>query len=234
MDKKFFIAITSHKRSRFRESQREYLNRDSNGKLLIYYFIGDPSLEEEYRVDEDNNVVYLRVADNYESLPMKTYGAVKFALENFKDQIYGLLKTDDDIELDLSKIYPYLQEHKDVPYCGITTKITDPNNLSYWHMGKCESQELNRTPHRVPLAEYCAGGGYYLNLDSMKKIVDSRNMYEGMIFEDASTGHVLNSYGIYPLHVDLTVKGFRWEGIAPSPPVPLVRTSQDVPPGMPG
>ena len=85
MDKKFFIAITSHKRSRFRESQREYLNRDSNGKLLIYYFIGDPSLEEEYRVDEDNNVVYLRVADNYESLPMKTYGAGKFALENFKD-----------------------------------------------------------------------------------------------------------------------------------------------------
>ena len=233
MDKKFFIAITSHKGSRFRESQREYLNRDNNGKFIIYYFIGDPSLEEEYRVDEENNVVYLRVADNYESLPMKTYGAVKFTLENFQDQIYGILKTDDDIELDLSKIYPYLQDHKDVPYCGITTKITDPNNLSYWHMGKCESEVLNRTPHGVPLAEYCAGGGYYLNLDSMKKIVDSRHMYEGMIFEDASTGYVLNSYGIYPLHVDLTVKGFRWEGIATAPPVPPVRTSQNVSPGMP-
>lgn len=231
MDKKFFIAITSHKGSRFRESQREYLNRDNNGKLLIYYFIGDPSLEEEYGVDEENNVVYLRVADNYESLPMKTYGAVKFALENFQDQIYGLLKTDDDIELDLSKIYPYLQEHKDVPYCGITTKITDPNNLSYWHMGKCESEELNRTPQRVPLAEYCAGGGYYLNLDSMKKIVDSLHMYEGMIFEDASTGHVLNSYGIYPLTVDLTVNGFKWDGIAP--PIPPSRTNKNVPPGTP-
>ena len=236
MDKKFFIAITSHKGSKFRESQREYLTRDNNGKFIIYYFIGDPSLDKEYVVDEKNSIVYLRVADNYESLPMKTYGSVKFALENFSDQIYGLLKTDDDIELDLGKIYPYLQEHKEIPYCGITTKITDPNNLSYWHMGKCESEELNRTPLKVQLAEYCAGGGYYLNLDSMQKIVGSRHMYEGMIFEDASTGHVLNSYGIYPLHVDLPAKGFNWEGIAPAPPAPPApptRASQNVPPGMP-
>ena len=48
--------------------------------------------------------------------------------------------------------------------------MVNPNNLSYWHMGKCESEELNRTPHRVPLAEYCAGGGYYLNLESDRNI----------------------------------------------------------------
>ena len=231
MEKKIFISITSHNGSKFRESQREYLRRDNNGKFIIYYFIGDPSLKEEYKIDEENSVVYLKVADNYESLPLKTYGAVKFALENFSDEIYGLLKTDDDIELDLNKIYHYLQEYKDAPYCGITTKITDPNNLSYWHMGKCESEELNRTPHRVPLAEYCAGGGYYLNLDSMKKIVGSRHMYEGMIFEDATTGHILNSYGIYPETVDLTVNGFKWDGIAP--PVFPSRVNKNVPPGTP-
>ena len=213
MDKKFFIAITSHKGSKFRESQREHLLKSNSGEFIIYYFIGDPSMKEEYRVDEENNVVYLRVPDNYESLPLKTYGAVKFALDNYSDEIHGLLKTDDDIELNLEKIRQYLLIHKDIPYCGITTKITDPNNLSYWHMGKCESEVLNRTPHRVPLAEYCAGGGYYLNLDSMQKIVDSRSMYEGMIFEDAATGHVLNSYGIYPKTVDLTIWGFKWDGI---------------------
>jgi hypothetical protein len=231
MEKKFFIAITSHKGSKFRDSQREHLLKENNENLIIYYFIGDPLLEEEYQVDEKNNIVYLKVADNYESLPLKTYGAVKFALDNFSDQIYGLLKTDDDIELDLTKIYKYLQDHKEVPYCGITTKITDPNNLSYWHMGKCESDELNRTPHRVPLAEYCAGGGYYLNLDSMKKIVDSRHMYDGMIFEDATTGYVLNSYGIYPLTVDLTINGFKWDGIAP--PVFSSSVNKNVPPGIP-
>ena len=230
MEKKFFMAITSHKGSRFREDQRKYLLEANNGEFIIYYFIGDPNQSEEYKVDEKNNIVYLRVPDNYESLPLKTYGAVKFALENFRGEINGILKTDDDIELDLAKIYPYLLEHKDVAYCGITTKITDPNNLSYWHMGKCESPELNRTPHRVPLAEYCAGGGYYLNVDSMRKIVDSRHMYEGMIFEDATTGYILNSYGIYPKTVDLTVNGFRWEGI--KPPVFPSRVNENVPPGM--
>ena len=231
MEKKFFIAILSHKGSKFREGQREYLLQDNNGSFIIYYFIGNSSQEEEYRVDEEKNIVYLKVPDNYESLPLKTYGAVKFALENFGDEISGLLKTDDDIELDLNKIYLYLHEHRGVPYCGITTKITNPNNLSYWHMGKCESEELNRTPHRVPLAEYCAGGGYYLNLDSMKKIVDSRHMYEGMIFEDATTGYILNSHGIYPKTVDLTVNGFRWEGI--SPPIFPSNVNKNIPPGMP-
>jgi hypothetical protein len=215
MNKKFFIAILSHRKSNFMEGQRKYLLENNRDRFIIYYFIGDPSLEDEYVVDEENNVVYLNIPDNYESLPQKTYGAVKFALENFSDQIYGLLKTDDDIELDLDKICPYLRNHREIPYCGITTKIVNPNNLSYWHMGKCESEELNRTPHRVPLAEYCAGGGYYLNLESMQKIVGSRHMYDGMIFEDAATGYVLNSHGIYPETVDLTVHGFKWEGIIP-------------------
>lgn len=215
MDKKFFIAILSHKKSNFREGQRKYLLENNSDRFIIYYFIGDPSLKDEYVVDEENNVVYLNIPDNYESLPQKTYGAVKFALENFSDQIYGLLKTDDDIELDLDKICPYLRNHREIPYCGITTKIVNPNNLSYWHMGKCESEELNRTPHRVPLAEYCAGGGYYLNLESMQKIVDSRHMYDGMIFEDAATGYVLNSHGIYPETVDLTVHGFKWRELFP-------------------
>jgi hypothetical protein len=231
MNKKFFIAITSHKGSKFRETQREHLLRNLNEDLIIYYFIGDPSLTEEYKVDDPNNVVHLRVPDNYESLPLKTYGAVKFALENFSDQIYGILKTDDDIELDLDKICPYLRSLREIPYCGITTKIVNPNNLSYWHMGKCESEELNRTPHSVPLAEYCAGGGYYLNLESMQKIVDSRHMYDGMIFEDAATGYVLNSHGIYPETVDLTAHGIKWEGIIP--PSSTGKINKTVPPETP-
>ena len=230
MNKKFFIAITSHRGSKFREEQRKYLMESNLEELIIYYFIGDPLMKEDYLIDEENNVVYLRVPDNYESLPLKTYGAVKFALEKYANEIHGILKTDDDIELDLERIKQYLHLHKDVPYCGITTKVTDPDNLSYWHMGKCESEDLNRTPHRVPLAEYCAGGGYYLNLDSMQKIIDSRSMYEGMIFEDATTGYILNSYGIYPKTVDLTIWGFKWEGIAP--PKIQTRLTGNVPPNM--
>jgi len=226
MDKKFFIAILSHKKSNFREGQRKYLLENNRDRFIIYYFIGDPSLQEKYVVDEDNNVVYLNIPDNYESLPLKTYGAVQFAFENFSDQIFGLLKTDDDIELDLDKIYTYLSEHKDIPYCGITTKITDPYNLSRWHMGKCESEILNSTPQRVPLAEYCAGGGYYLNLNSMEKLIGSRDLYRGMIFEDATTGFVLNSHGIYPKSVDLTQHGFKWEGIAPPRPYRPVPSSK--------
>jgi hypothetical protein len=47
MNRKFFMAITSHKGSKFRDSQREHLLRNLNEDLIVYYFIGDPSLTEE-------------------------------------------------------------------------------------------------------------------------------------------------------------------------------------------
>jgi len=56
-------------------------------------------------------------------------------------------------------------------------------------------------------------------------------MYDGMIFEDATTGHVLNSYGIYPVTVDLTVNGFKWDGIAP--PSSTGKINKTVPPATP-
>lgn len=217
---KFFMAILSHKKSTHRESQRKYLLENNiEGKFFIYYFIGDPSLSEDYKVDEENNVVYLKVPDNYESLPQKTHGAIKFVYENFKNKVRGMIKTDDDIKIDLIKVYELLIGWGNTPYMGITTEITDPNNFSSWHMGKCESEELNRTPFRVPVCKYCGGGGYYLNLDSIEKASSSGEIYKTMIFEDAATGFVLNSFGIYPQFIHMGEWGFEWQNmLPPSPP----------------
>jgi len=226
MDKKFFIAILSHSKSIHRETQKTLLFETNRDRFIIYYFIGDPTLECEYKVDAENNIVYLNVPDNYESLPYKTYGAIKFAYDNFSDQIHGVLKTDDDIALDLDKVHTYLEENKDTAYCGIATVISDPHNLSRWHMGKCESPILNATPQRIPLTVYCAGGGYYLNLSSMQKFVWSKDLLNGMIFEDAATGYVLNSNGIFPKSINLMEHGFYWEGISPPRNYQVVASSQ--------
>jgi hypothetical protein len=52
-----------------------------------------------------------------------------------------------------------------------------------------------------------------------------------MIFEDATTGYILNSYGIYPETVDLTVNGFKWEGI--TPPIFPSGVNKNFTPGTP-
>jgi hypothetical protein len=223
---KFFIAILSHKGSNHREKQRKHLLETDHENLIFYYFIGDPSISEEYKVDENNNIVYLKVPDNYESLPLKTQAAVSFVNKNYSDTIKGMIKTDDDIDLDLEKIYSCLSAYGDKDYFGIVTQIINPENLSGWHMGKCESEELNRTPVRIPLCTYCGGGGYYLSNNSISKISQSKEKYATMVFEDAATGYALNSFGIYPVFIHMGENGFYWPNmIAPEPPESKFQTS---------
>jgi hypothetical protein len=219
MKDKFFMAILSHKGSKHREEQKKHLLETNNEDIIFYYFIGDLNLDSEYKVDEENKIVYLKVPDNYESLPLKTQAAVSFVNENYYDLIKGMVKTDDDIELDLEKIYSCLSAHGDKNYFGIVTQITNPENVSTWHIGKCESSEMNRTPVRVPLCTYCGGGGYYLSKESISKISQSKEKYSTMIFEDAATGYVLNSFGIYPVFIHMGENGFNWPNmLPPSPP----------------
>lgn len=223
---KFFIAILSHKGSKHREEQRKHLLKTNNENLIFYYFIGDLSISEEYKIDEDNNVVYLKVPDNYESLPLKTQAAVSFVNENYSNSIKGMIKTDDDIDLDLEKIYSCLSDHGDKDYFGIVTQITNPENISTWHMGKCESELMNRTPIKVPLCTYCGGGGYYLSNNSISKISKSKEKYATMVFEDAATGYTLNSFGIYPIFIHMGENGFNWPNMLPPlPPESKVQTS---------
>lgn len=226
MSDKFFIAILSHKGSKHREEQRKHLLETNKGNLIFYYFIGDLSIDSEYKIDEGNNIVYLKVPDNYESLPLKTQAAVSFVNKNYSKVVKGMIKTDDDIDLDLEKIYSCLSSCGDEKYFGITTQITNPENISTWHMGKCESEIMNRTPVKIPLCTYCGGGGYYLNLESISKISQSKEEYSKMVFEDAATGYVLNSFGIYPRFVHMGENGFNWPNmLPPSPPENKVQTN---------
>ena len=83
----YFLLILSHKKSTVREKQRQKILATNNGKFIFYYFIGDTNLSSDYVVDEPNNIVYLNVPDNYESLSMKTYYAMKFISENYLDKL---------------------------------------------------------------------------------------------------------------------------------------------------
>ena len=77
--KKFFLGIISHKGSTKREGQRNSLLLQNHPGFIWYHFIGDPGQAEEFIVNEDERIVYLKVPDNYESLPLKTMMIVKFA-----------------------------------------------------------------------------------------------------------------------------------------------------------
>ncbi len=210
-NKKFFICILSHKGSNFRDSQMEKLIRYNNENIIFYYFIGDPDQKEEWIIDSEKKVIRIKCADNYESLPMKTYRSLEYAFKNHFDEIEGVFKTDDDIDLDLDLLYKNLCKNSELEYFG-NPVIVRNEYMSSWHFGKCEDANINTTPQQVPISHYCSGGGYYINKKNLHRILEMQDVFTSNIFEDVCTGIALNSIGVYPDNgIDIRNMGCVWE-----------------------
>lgn len=204
-----FLLILSHKKSTFREKQRQHILTTNNGKFIFYYFIGDMSIQSDYLVDEPNNIVYLKVPDNYESLSLKTYYAMKFISEKYPN-VTGVFKTDDDIDLDLDKLYTCINDNIDAPYFG--NVVSNKSYSSTYHFGKCESPEMNVKQILIPDCTYCPGGGYYISKSSIGNILSNLKVFQEIIFEDVAVGVSMNKHNTYPLKVDIKQNGCSWDG----------------------
>lgn len=212
---KTLLLILSHKKSICRESQRKHLLQENKDRFIFYYFIGDLNLSEDYVVDDNNNIVYLRVPDNYESLPIKVFHAMNFINKNYPG--YSVFKTDDDVVLDLDKLYNTINDNKDEIYFGLSVESKEYE--TNYHSGKCESPILNNIPIFIPSVKYCAGGGYYIKHDYVGKIFVDKSIFTSrIIFEDVCTGISASKLGISPKYVDIKSNGCSWEN---PPPVPL-------------
>lgn len=209
MTDKFFIGIISHRKSTKRDAQREIWNRSKNPNLIYYYFVGDPTIEEPYIVDEETKTVTLKVQDNYESLSKKTQGILKFYLDRFSGSTKGILKTDDDIDVDPELIYKMLSENSDKNYYGVKVDVTSYYESTY-HWGKCESRYWNTTRAIVPQAKYCAGGGYYIRREIVSRMLEKIDIYDSIIFEDVATGLILNRLDVYPEDINVKNNGLVW------------------------
>ena len=62
--------------------------------LKYYHVIGDETLESAYKFDNENNILWVKVADDYNSLPKKVISAYEAVYDTFN--LNYLFKTDDD------------------------------------------------------------------------------------------------------------------------------------------
>lgn len=136
-------------------------------KLIYYHVIGDPKLESEtgYLFDEDQRILWLRVDDDYNSLPKKVinaYSAVS-KVYNFK----YIFKTDDDQILRPVKFFDTLitvlnSRHTDISkrihYGGHVINVKEPYKSEYYRLHPELPQDLI-----VQKTQYCSGRFYLLS-----------------------------------------------------------------------
>lgn len=159
--------------------------------LQFYHVIGDEELDYAFRFDDENRILWVKVADDYNSLPKKviaSYNAV-FQTFNFK-YIY---KTDDDQMLVNDKFLDIVRgltsRTPRIHYGGFVVDIKH-NYLSQYHKIHPE------LPSNLPVlkTKYCSGRFYFLSNQAVSNLLSKKQLIENEYLEDYAIGYYLDVY----------------------------------------
>ena len=158
--------------------------------LKYYHVIGDESLDAEFKFDNETNTLYVKVADDYNSLPKKVIAAYDAVNKTFNYSY--IFKTDDDQILVNNKYFDMLTglvkvKQPKTHYGGYIVDVKQPY-LSEYHRIHPE------LPQRLPLyiTKYCSGRFYFLSSESIQDILSKRERVEREFLEDYAIGFTLS------------------------------------------
>ena len=158
--------------------------------LKYYHVIGDESLDAEFKFDNETNTLYVKVADDYNSLPKKVIAAYDAVNKTFNYSY--IFKTDDDQILVNNKYFDMLTglvkvKQPKTHYGGYIVDVKQPY-LSEYHRIHPE------LPQRLPLyiTKYCSGRFYFLSSEAIQDILSKRERVEREFLEDYAIGFTLS------------------------------------------
>jgi len=160
--------------------------------IIYFHVIGEPTLKTDYSIDTTNKILYLRVEDDYNSLPKKVIRAYKTItkLYNFK----YIFKTDDDQICQNIRIFDTLiksfnkktttnKKH----YGGQINDVKQPYISRYSLIHNELPQDLIIKP-----TKYCSGRFYFLSKEAMDCLISKQMEIECEYLEDYAIGYYLD------------------------------------------
>jgi len=156
-----------------------------------YHVIGNPNLESDFEFDEINNKLWIKVEDDYNSLPKKVIRAYIAIYKCF--QFKYIFKTDDDQILINPKFFDIVKGITNggnrIDYGGYIVDVPH-NYLSKYHLIHPE------LPENLPVlkSKYCNGRFYFLSKLAIENIISKKVMIEKEYLEDYAIGYYLYPY----------------------------------------
>ena len=160
--------------------------------LQFYHVIGEPNLDTDYRFDNENKILWIKVEDDYNSLPKKVIRAYKAVNETFNYKF--IFKTDDDQILVNPNFFNVLKnlinnENIQYHYGGYIVDVKQ-NHLSQYHKIHPE------LPPNLPVlkTKYCNGRFYFLSRPAIENLISKAANIEKEYFEDYAIGFNLDPF----------------------------------------
>jgi hypothetical protein len=158
--------------------------------LRYYHVIGDESLDCDFKFDDADQILWIKVADDYNSLPKKVIRAYQAVYDTF--QFKYLFKTDDDQILVKPQFFDTLAVllSNKVPkthYGGYIVDVKRPYLSEY-------NKIHPELPDKLPLlvTKYCSGRFYFLSKSAISNLIGKREYIEKEYLEDYAIGFNLD------------------------------------------
>jgi hypothetical protein len=160
--------------------------------LIYYHVIGDETLDSDFKFDNESRILWLKVADDYNSLPKKVMAAYKAISDTF--QFKYIFKTDDDQILVNDKFFDTINKILTttkplIHYGGYIVDVPKPYLSQYYKI----HSEL---PTYLPILQtkYCSGRFYFLSKNAIANLISKRESIEKEYLEDYAVGFNLDPF----------------------------------------
>jgi len=193
IEQDFILLIMNCKKYADKASlQKTTWLRNIPSNLKYYHVIGDEELVEPFKFDEATNVLWLKVKDDYNSLPKKVISAYQ-AIYNTHKFTY-IFKTDDDQMLANVRFFDVVitiiaNKFPTIHYGGNVVDVPQAY-LSQYHRIHPE------LPAYLPVlkTKYCSGRFYFLSREAIDNLLSKRELICKEFLEDYAIGYNLSEY----------------------------------------
>jgi hypothetical protein len=174
--------------------------------LVYFHVLGDPNLETDFNFLIEDNLLLVKVEDDYNSLPKKVIRAFQAVLNTYKFKY--IFKTDDDQQVTNIKFFDtvisLLNKKWEDPqsrlhYGGHVVNVKQSYQSQYYRI----HQELPKDL-LVKATKYCSGRFYFISLDAVSFLVEeNKETIESEYLEDYAVGyHLSDLYKVNMLPLD--------------------------------
>lgn len=187
----FILLIFNCKKYRYKALKQKETWLNNFNIMPFFHVIGDPELTNDYFIDEKEHILYVKVEDDYISLPKKVISAYE-AIQ--KEYIFNyIFKTDDDQNLIRQQFISIIKNIliQSVPKIHYAGEIIDVNKPYLSQYSNIHPELPNYLP--VLRTQYCSGRFYVLSDLAVQQLITKKVLICKEYLEDYAIGYHLDS-----------------------------------------
>ena len=159
--------------------------------MPYFHVLGDEHMDDNYRFDMSNCILYVKTKDDYNSLPNKVIMAY-YAIAREYNYKY-IFKTDDDQNVSNISFFNTMigllsNESRDkIHYAGNIVNVTTPYMSQYYRIHPELPVDL-----KIRAIKYCSGRFYVLSCEAVNALLKCKEFIEKEYLEDYAVGLYLD------------------------------------------